>query len=369
MPARNSLAHLALFLGALLVWFAGLLLIQFVVVRSVTPDVVYSEAEYQRALSTARGAGLVAGLGWSYGTLGLIAPRVGYRKIDFLMVLIPLYGLLVFTPKLLWRWTWLPRADWESSPQPTRSPVEERRLDTPAGLGTRPDSPSIERVEPRAPPQPKHRGALLTVLLGGAGLLLLVALLAVVAYQVNRNKSTPDTAQPTVQLSPPPPKPSPTHTQTPRRVEGAFPHEARGTRLTLDVFMLGVTGRCREGQFRPGNKYLTAYFFDCSDVAGSQYDPYLLYVSLTNHTNRAIRITLRNFVIVARDGDSQAPVNVRNDADKPEAFIASTALVLPRASSKGWVAFDGQLAFVPSQLSYVDTGQVLTVEFEGKHRV
>ena len=59
----------------------------------------------------------------------------------------------------------------------------------------------------------------------------------------------------------------------------------------------------------------------------------------------------------------------RNDADKPEAFIASTALVLPRASSKGWVAFDGQLAFVPSQLSYVDTGQVLTVQFDGKHRV
>jgi hypothetical protein len=151
-------------------------------------------------------------------------------------------------------------------------------------------------------------------------------------------------------------------------VKETFPGRVVGERLTLQVRSLGVVSDCSEGQFRRLG-FRTAYIFSCSDVAGSQYDPYLFYLELRNRTQRAVGVSLARIVLTTRNGDSQGPVNVRRDADKPEAFLAAHALIPPRGSVRGWVAFDGQIGFVPDRLVYIDAGQSLTIEFAGGYRI
>jgi len=169
--------------------------------------------------------------------------------------------------------------------------------------------------------------------------------------------------------STPSPSDDTTSQQAPAEVRTRFPGNVNGVRLQFVSYPLGVASSCREGQYRPRSRYLTAYFFSCSDVAGSPFQPYIFYVRLTNRTKRPVTISLSYFVVVTRAGDSQAAVDVRSDAAKPEAFIPPHSVIPPHASLRGWIAFDGRLAFVPTRLSYIDGQQTLTVEFAGARRV
>jgi hypothetical protein len=178
--------------------------------------------------------------------------------------------------------------------------------------------------------------------------------------------------------SPVSPTPSATEPQTipsgpplaDAEVVRGFPGRVEGRRITLQVARLGEYSQCREGEFRsPSGRYEVAYAFECSNVAGSVYEPYLLYVRLTNHAETVVRVSLRLFVVVTRDGDSQSPVNVRSDAENPEAFLSPIVVIPPNASAKGFIAFDGRLAFFPIRLSYVDQRQTLTVAFRGDRRL
>jgi hypothetical protein len=136
----------------------------------------------------------------------------------------------------------------------------------------------------------------------------------------------------------------------------------------MDVTQLDRYSDCSEGGFRISGVMRIAYVFDCTNVAGGESEPYLIHGTLENRLDRALRVSLRNFVVVAADQDSQAPIDVRDDAGKPEAFIPLSARIPPGASLEGWLAFDGRIPFVPRRLTYIDQAQTLAVEFDGTHR-
>jgi len=258
-----------------------------------------------------------------------------------------------------------PEAELPPPPEPVPSPQLEVAT-TPA-----PASPAVERRSPR----PRRA---VPYAIGAAVALASVGTAWVVYSLVTRQSddttiaavgSNPATGTPTPSLSPA----SPTTAIPPRAaavVSSVFPQTSRGKRLTLHVSQLGNgLPTCSEGGFRVNGDMTIAYLFDCSNVAGGESDPYLMFVTLENRLDRAVRVSLRNFVVVAGDQDSQAPIDVTADADKPEALIPPSARIPPGASLKGWLFFDGKIPFVPRRLTYIDQAQTLAVDFEGTHRV
>ena len=73
--------------------------------------------------------------------------------------------------------------------------------------------------------------------------------------------------------------------------------------------------------------------------------------------------------MVTHDGESQSPVNVRSDAETPEAFLSPIVVIPPNLSAKGFIAFDGRIAFFPVRLSYIDQRQTLSVACRGDRRL
>jgi hypothetical protein len=92
-------------------------------------------------------------------------------------------------------------------------------------------------------------------------------------------------------------------------------------------------------------------------------------VVLQNVSDRAVQFNLRRFTIVAVGGSSYGPVNVRQKAKTPPAFLPESMSLPPGASAQGWITFDGRINFVPRRLSYLDGKQTLTIVFNGKHKV
>ena len=175
---------------------------------------------------------------------------------------------------------------------------------------------------------------------------------------------------PATESSPPSPTPSPSPspsepTSVPLRVGAVFPHEARGVRLALDLRILGLSADCREGTYPFRARRLRAFYFQCSDVAGDVYEPYLFYVEVRNRSSRPIRVSLARFVLVTRDGDSQQAVSVRDEAAQPENFLPRIATIPPQAAIQGYVAFDGRSGINPDQLTYLDPRQTLAIRLVG----
>jgi hypothetical protein len=130
---------------------------------------------------------------------------------------------------------------------------------------------------------------------------------------------------------------------------------------------------CLTHAFANGGQLSAAYESDCLDWQRSGFDIYLYYVVLANRTGRSLpfslRGTLHGFLVVSRSGQTFAPVNVRERADTPPAFLPESGTIAPHASLRGWLTFDGRLDFIPLRISYVDGNQTLTIKFPGKHRV
>jgi hypothetical protein len=176
-------------------------------------------------------------------------------------------------------------------------------------------------------------------------------------------------AEPTSPAEPeqPPSTPSPSAGAPDAAVNG-FPDAVNGSRISLRVLALSKDAECREGAFRPVSRYVIAYYFACADIAGARHDPYLFYILIRNTSFRPADVALSRFIVSTRDGDSQAPVNIRGHAARPEVLLPPHVRLAPGDAIAGWVVFDGRLRFVPARLSYVDRAQTVSVEFRGTHQ-
>jgi hypothetical protein len=146
---------------------------------------------------------------------------------------------------------------------------------------------------------------------------------------------------------------------------------AKGKRLLFFVYPLRpADSDCEVHAYTVGGKTTGAMRSGCTSWERSGYDVLIFRVALRNVDDRAASFNLRNFVLVARDGRTFGPVNVRLEADTPPNFLPETAKIPPRSNLLGYLTFDGRATgLVPARLSYVDGEQTLTVVFDGRHTV
>jgi hypothetical protein len=384
--ARRPMS-VVLFLAALFGWFAVLVGVQLAAARGAAPAVVHTQAEYDSALATARGAALAGSIGWSYLTLGLIAPRVGYRTRDFLMVLIPLYGVFVFAPKLLWRWTG-PRDKWESHQADSTADEQSSVILPPPGVAEDVVLSPIKPIGPEAPsvlPWPaapvqsleqptsprKGRGPRAWVYLLVLGVALASAAVTFFALRstANRqsNEAIPSAKTPTPSVSPHPN----TKKQPKREVTADFGTlglpvgVAKGEDLSLIVNKVAPRSGCRTHRYGG----LPVFQSDCQDWASSGFDLYFFYVRLQNTNSVPEKARLSNFAVVDSSGRAYAPIDVINEFDKPQVAFPRLATIPPHASVAGFLTFDAQLTFSPRSVSYFAGRQTLTIRFQGRSRV
>jgi hypothetical protein len=145
---------------------------------------------------------------------------------------------------------------------------------------------------------------------------------------------------------------------------------SRGERLAIAVAKLpGATDSCVLHTYTAKGRTRAAYRSDCRSWENSGYDILLLYVGVRNISARPATISVRDWVLVARDGRSFPPVNVRSAADSPSNFLPEATELARKTSVLGFLAFDGRDPdLVPARLSYVDGDQTLTVVFGGRPR-
>ncbi len=168
---------------------------------------------------------------------------------------------------------------------------------------------------------------------------------------------------PTGAASTPSRTPSATAGSTERSVFVVFPEQVRGTRLELKVFGLGNTPEsCTPADLSMGNDVRTVYHFDCKRLEAPASSAYFFLVRLTNRANSTVPAELSGFTVSTLDGGSLAPLDATG-ATYQRAFVSTD--LLPDASVKGWITFDGSTPFTPSSLSYQDGDQTLTVRFRG----
>ncbi len=168
---------------------------------------------------------------------------------------------------------------------------------------------------------------------------------------------------PTGVASTPSRAPSTTAGPTERSVFSVFPAQVQGTRLELKVFGLGNTpDSCTPGDLSVEGDVRTVFHHDCTRLEAPASSAYFFLVRLTNRTNVTVPAESNGFVISTADGRSLAPLDATG-ATYQRAFVSTE--LLPDASVKGWIIFDGSTALIPSSLSYRDGGQTLTVRFRG----
>jgi hypothetical protein len=238
--------------------------------------------------------------------------------------------------------------------------------------------PATDGMAVPPPPPPsgaaKSRTGVVVGLVAASVIIFALLVIAAVA-QLGQEASTTSLAGPTQEVPTPSAvaTPSPTKTFTPkwarREVAVSAFGSAIGRRLVLDVkaFSNSVTG-CTSHRLVRFGVPATAYLTDCTNAAGSSKDPIYMYVLLKNRSSSSVTVKLQSFVATKRSGGSQSPIDVRGDANKPEAFIQPFQLVPPHAKVEGFLVFDGRIRFVPKGLSYVDGKQTLTVRFDGQWR-
>ena len=167
--------------------------------------------------------------------------------------------------------------------------------------------------------------------------------------------------------------PTPTATQTPERdrpeVRGAFSEHdwVEGKRLGLAGGKIHNPEDCTLHTYTVDGKTRGAFKSGCQAWESDGYDILIFYVGLKTVRRGAMSFDLRNFALVARDGRSFGPVNVRSKAETPTNFLPQMGKLPPHSHVFGYVTFDGRATgVVPARLSYIDDDQTLTVIFDGK---
>ncbi len=217
--------------------------------------------------------------------------------------------------------------------------------------------PPLPKRPRRGPADPLRRAwawvAAFVVLIG-------IVLAWRVAVVVGERDAT-DAAVPATPTSEPSPPPGDEGTRG-GRASGAFPRAAVGMRLEFKVFSLGDDPeRCEPAVLRVDDEPRTVFHYACVGLADPELEPYFFLAQLTNLASASVTVQLAGFGVTGVDGSPHDPLPT---PDIPRAFPTSIALG-PHASVKGWVTFDGRIAFVPKRLTYLDDGEALTVRFTG----
>jgi hypothetical protein len=173
----------------------------------------------------------------------------------------------------------------------------------------------------------------------------------------------------------PSPSTSPSVAEGPPVVRTRFASNSRafGERLTFWVDELGRDFGCRMHSYQDGAIRRKAFLSHCPFLESQDYQVILFSITLKNEIDRPLRFNLRNFVLTDRDGDTWGPVNIRSVEGVAVAnYIPERGILPPRAKVDGWLTFDARTGGKPpvaGRLSYIDGGQTLTVQFQGKHTV
>ena len=169
------------------------------------------------------------------------------------------------------------------------------------------------------------------------------------------------------------PSPTPTANETPEsrrpEVRGTFSehHWVEGKRLGLAGGKIHNPEDCTLHTFTMNGKTRGAFRSGCQAWESDGYDILIFYVGLKSVQRRAMSFDLPNFALVARDGRSFGPVNVRSKAETPANFLPETGKLPPHSHVFGYLTFDGRATgVVPARLSYIDGDQTLTVVFDGR---
>ena len=228
-------------------------------------------------------------------------------------------------------------------------------------------------LDPPPPSRPRSR-ALVT---GLGGLLLGLAVATAVYFLALRDSGSVAVSSPTPHTSASPSL-SPTATPTPQNppavVTNVFNKSdswTEGSRLAFrDFWMHYPDGDCAVHTYTLKGKTRGAFESDCAswENSGQGYDILIFYVGFRNRSQEVVTLILRNFVLVARDGRTFGPVNVRSEAKFPTSFLPETQKLPPKTKWYGYVTFDGRVrALIPASISYIDGKQTLTQTFEGRH--
>lgn len=209
---------------------------------------------------------------------------------------------------------------------------------------------------------------------GLVGLVLGLGVATAFYFLVARDSgsSTGNSTSPSVSASP---SPSPTREKPPAVVSSPFNEMGAGTegsRLTFADYWMPYPNNdgCAMNTYTYKGQTRGAFESDCAAWKNSGYDILIFYVGFTNHSHEVVTLNLRNLVLVARDGRTFGPVDVRSKATFPPSFLPETQKLPPKAQWRGYVTFDGRvLGLVPASISYIDGKQTLTQTFEGRHQV
>ncbi|HEX5951519.1 MAG TPA: hypothetical protein VFZ96_11020 [Actinomycetota bacterium] len=191
-----------------------------------------------------------------------------------------------------------------------------------------------------------------------------LVLAAIIYFQVSR-----EPAEQQVVTSSAPPLPS-----LPPVVSATFNgrESTIGRRLEFAVIWLDhPSDDCVVHTFTYEGKTRGGAASDCAswENTGSGYDLLLFRVGFKNRSGEPVTLTLRDFVLTARDGRRFGPIDVRADAESPTSFLPETEDLAPNDTWYGYVAFDARQTgdLVPGSLNYVDGNQTLRQTFEGEH--
>ncbi len=143
-----------------------------------------------------------------------------------------------------------------------------------------------------------------------------------------------------------------------------FPTAVVGTRLELKVIALGDhPPECAAESIKVDGVVRTVYHHRC--VADDQGDRYFFLVEVTNLTDARVFVSLENLAVGTPGGPDRAPYANPPLGSNSTRFLPESRAIAAGQVLKGWLTFDGTDGFRPTDLSYADGEELLTVDFGG----
>jgi len=140
----------------------------------------------------------------------------------------------------------------------------------------------------------------------------------------------------------------------------AFPAPVVGTRLELRLIALGDhPDRCTAESVEIGGDVRTVYHHRCEDEP--DVDRYYFLVELTNLTGRRVTAELGGFSVEPASGQARPALGSPPPDANPARFFPPSQGIVADGKLKRWVTIDGTDGFVPSELTYRDGAESLTV--------
>lgn len=132
--------------------------------------------------------------------------------------------------------------------------------------------------------------------------------------------------------------------------------------MELRVIALGDhPDRCTAESVRIGGDVRTVYHHRCADEA--DVDRYYFLVELSNLTGQRVTVELDGFSVASASGRSRPSIDSPPPDVNPARFFPPSQGIVTDGSLKRWITVDGSDGFVPTELTYQDGAESLTIRF------